>query len=884
MTAAVGPRSGRGAAGLAVAVLLLAGMRSAPAGAADDAPWISLGDSYSAGEGTVERGFKPHDFSPDFKSGAAGTYPSECHRTSNAYAPLLAREGVAKPASNRTELWKSGALRPQPYTLTHLACTGAVISDVTGRPPQSVSQDSFSPQTIGEWSRDGLVDFDRNWKSIQDAFRVGPPIRTGGLHGPPGQGGRYCNRDRCRDFVYQKPQIEDVPSNAKLITLTIGGNDIDFGNVARCLVLRVLGPDCVDRFRESGHDPVAAAEALSPSLASLYRQLALKAPNARILVLTYPRLLPSTYPGECRLSEAFLNRTELSHRDWEWGADIFTALNNAIATAVAGVNDPRVELVPMDDAFKGMELCAAGTGPKAVNPLMSAPQSNTFHPSSIGYVALAKQLQWHLENTSSDPFTPDGMATEGAIDTVLIIDSSGSMLTTDPTNLRSVAGTTYLRSALHGDYVGVVEFDATATTLSAAARLPQAAERLDRLLRGIDSSGGTSIASGLQAGCAVLRASTSGNAKKAALLLTDGDDASFSGQDECFRSRGWPVYTVGFADAGDVLLRRISTNTGGEYQRVPTPSRLSGEFQRIRARIAGTSPPPSIASVIGPGQVKEQNLAVAPRQALATFSTSWPGSDVEMSLVSPSGRRVDRASRAPDVAHDRGARFEVYSIREPEAGDWKVSLRGVDVARGGEEVVLTPTSLARNGAPPTAVFSTSTTTGRGPLDVRFDSTGSADPDGPIATRFWDFGDGATAIADAVMTHTYSRPGRYRPQLVVVGSDGELAAVSDTVIEVSAPANRPGVAGTGSGRDWPLPLVAGAAGGGLAALAGAALLVVGLTRPSGGRRAPAATLGPPSRCACGSVLLDGMRFCDSCGRPVAVALAVARRRRSRGEPR
>lgn len=866
MTAAVGLRAGWVPAWVAMTVLLLPAIRSAPAQAADDASWIALGDSYSSGEGTLEDAFKPHDFTADFKSDkTGGTYPGECHRTPNAYAPLLARGGVTKPASNRAELWKSGALRPQPYTLTHLACSGAVISDISGRPPQTESQDFFSTQTIGEWSRDGIVNIDRNLKSLRNT-----PVQKAGLHGPPGQGGRYCTRDQCRDVVFENPQIDAVPADAKLITLTIGGNDIDFGNVARCLVLRVLGADCVDRFRESGRDPVAAANALAPALGTLYRQLAAKAPSARILVLTYPRLLPSVYPTDCDLSEAFVNFSPLSHADWDWGTKIFAALNGAVRTAVKAVGNPRVELVPMDDAFSGMELCSGGTAPTAVNPLILLPQkSNTFHPTSVGYVALAKQLQWYLENTSSDPSVPDGTPTEGAIDTVLIIDSSSSMSSTDPTNLRLVAGTTYLRSALHGDHIGIVDFDSTATTLTPPVRLPQAADRLDRLLRGIDSSGGTSIASGLQAGCAALRASTSGNKKKAALLLTDGDDSSFSGQDDCFRSQGWPVYAVGFGDAGDVLLRRIATNTGGEYQRVPAPSRLSGEFQRIRARIAGTSSPPSIASMIGPGEVAERNLSVAPRQALATFATSWPGSDVEMTLVSPSGRRVDRATTAPDIVHDRGTRYEVYSIREPEAGDWKVALRGVDVARAGEEVVLTPTSLARQGAPPSATFAASATTGRGSLDVQFDSSRSSDPDGAIATRFWYFGDGSTAVADAVTTHTYSGPGTYRPQLVVVGSDGELAAVADTVIEVSAPAGATGGPGA-SGGGWPVGLVAGAVGGALAAVAGAVVLIGALGTIRRRPRAMTPASVPPTRCACGAVLVDGVRFCDSCGRPVVGA--------------
>ena len=56
-------------------------------------------------------------------------------------------------------------------------------------------------------------------------------------------------------------------------------------------------------------------------------------------------------------------------------------------------------------------------------------------------------------------------------------------------------------------------------------------------------------------------------------------------QDECFRRMGWPIYTFGFGDSDDALLRQIATNTGGEFQRLPT-SDLVCAFQGVRSKIA----------------------------------------------------------------------------------------------------------------------------------------------------------------------------------------------------------------------------------------------------------------------------------------------------------
>ncbi|MEU4361788.1 PKD domain-containing protein [Promicromonospora sp. NPDC023987] len=70
------------------------------------------------------------------------------------------------------------------------------------------------------------------------------------------------------------------------------------------------------------------------------------------------------------------------------------------------------------------------------------------------------------------------------------------------------------------------------------------------------------------------------------------------------------------------------------------------------------------------------------------------------------------------------------------------------------------------------------------FDLSADGSGSADPDGTIASWAWNFGDGTTGTGQEA-THTYAAPGTYTVTLTV--TDDEGATAEDTVqVEASAP--------------------------------------------------------------------------------------------------
>jgi hypothetical protein len=71
-----------------------------------------------------------------------------------------------------------------------------------------------------------------------------------------------------------------------------------------------------------------------------------------------------------------------------------------------------------------------------------------------------------------------------------------------------------------------------------------------------------------------------------------------------------------------------------------------------------------------------------------------------MTLISPSGRVIDRDTVASDVNHEVGPTYEIYTIINPEPGDWQVSLFGADVPVEGEEVIFGFAAVPTTPQPP----------------------------------------------------------------------------------------------------------------------------------------------------------------------------------------
>lgn len=86
---------------------------------------------------------------------------------------------------------------------------------------------------------------------------------------------------------------------------------------------------------------------------------------------------------------------------------------------------------------------------------------------------------------------------------------------------------------------------------------------------------------------------------------------------------------------------------------------------------------------------------------------------------------------------------------------------------------------------PVASFTVDVAEGDAPLEVRFDGSASADPDGNIVGWAWTFGDGANG-SGRTATHVYGEVGSYTPALTVTDDRGATHTQRGSAITVNSP--------------------------------------------------------------------------------------------------
>jgi len=103
--------------------------------------------------------------------------------------------------------------------------------------------------------------------------------------------------------------------------------------------------------------------------------------------------------------------------------------------------------------------------------------------------------------------------------------------------------------------------------------------------------------------------------------------------------------------------------------------------------------------------------------------------------------------------------------------------------RGATGTATRGISVTANAAP-TATFTATPISGRAPLPVSFDASGSRDTDGTIASYAWTFGDTGTGTG-ATPQYTYNTAGTFTATLTVTDNEGATGTFS-RIITVAPP--------------------------------------------------------------------------------------------------
>ncbi|MFL1431353.1 MULTISPECIES: SGNH/GDSL hydrolase family protein [unclassified Nocardiopsis] len=193
-------------------------------------------------------------------------------------------------------------------------------------------------------------------------------------------------------------QIERVTAHTSLVTLGIGGNDLGFIPVLRtCIVRMPLLESSVCTEQEEDIDK--RMNRFEETLATVIAEIRDRAPDARVLVLGYPRLFPEEPPGMYYT---------LTVKDQLWLNGIAERFNERIRDAVYRADGEvygsraagSVEYVNTFSAFTGHEVSADeawlngivlgrfGEGLKV--------DRATFHPTAQGQMSIAERVRLQI--------------------------------------------------------------------------------------------------------------------------------------------------------------------------------------------------------------------------------------------------------------------------------------------------------------------------------------------------------------------------------------------------------------------------------------------------------------------------------------------------------
>jgi len=175
----------------------------------------------------------------------------------------------------------------------------------------------------------------------------------------------------------EPPQTDWLSSATQLVTITIGGNDVGFGPILQaCAQGTGCGPSSYPTLDEQ-------IQAMQPKLRGLYTYVAAHAPNARLIVLTYPQIFPAD-PTFC--SSAVVGA--MSSGSILWARQEWHNFDVVVAQAALGL--PGVQVLDEENAFAGHSAC---DGTPYANGIIWSAINNSFHPNWRGDQQTASDLE-----------------------------------------------------------------------------------------------------------------------------------------------------------------------------------------------------------------------------------------------------------------------------------------------------------------------------------------------------------------------------------------------------------------------------------------------------------------------------------------------------------
>jgi lysophospholipase L1-like esterase len=181
------------------------------------------------------------------------------------------------------------------------------------------------------------------------------------------------------------PQIDAVRPDTSVVTLGIGGNDLDLaGIIQRCVLLAYLNPQgspCKNSFGLFGTDEIGSRiNTTAPKIAGALQAVRAKAPQAEVFLVGYPAIAPDD-GSSCR------GTIPLAAGDFAWLRDKTKQLNTMLAQQAAANGAVFVDTY---GPSIGHDACKPA-GVRWIEPT-DTEEGTGFHPNAAAHANTAATL------------------------------------------------------------------------------------------------------------------------------------------------------------------------------------------------------------------------------------------------------------------------------------------------------------------------------------------------------------------------------------------------------------------------------------------------------------------------------------------------------------
>ncbi len=305
----------------------------------------------------------------------------------------------------------------------------------------------------------------------------------------------------------------------------------------------------------------------------------------------------------------------------------------------------------------------------------------------------AEQMPFVARDVASDAVAVGGSARDIAPDLRMAIDVSGSMKHNDPTNLRASALDLLVTLLPERSRAGLWGFGEQVQPLLALGAVDAGWKQAARGLEGRldDYEQYTDLEAGLRAAAEGADASIDGQGPRQIILLSDGmvdlrePSSEKAASDSASRQRitdeltpqlaahNITVHTVALSRNADIdLLQQVADGTGGLATVAETPEDLLRAFLGALDRIV-------------PGELvplEDKRFTIDGSVEEFTALVFHGPDDSAPVLIAPDGQRyslADKASLPEGVRWEHQPRYDLITVTDPEAGQWRIEGQvGVD--------------------------------------------------------------------------------------------------------------------------------------------------------------------------------------------------------------